>query len=430
MAGQVGTQVLRLASTLVLARILLSPEAFGLVALVNVFISGLEMLSDVGIRPSVVQHTRGDQASFMRTALTVQLVRGGVLWIVAAILAWPFSWLYQEPALAALVTVAGLATLIRGAASIDVHLLSRRVAVRSLTMLMLVSELAGFVVAVTWAILAPSIWALIAGTVASAMAYTIASHAISHDRLRPGWEWASATDILRFGGWVFVGTATWFLCSQGERLFLGSLCSPAELGLYALALGLATAPTRIVKQVSAQVVFPLLAETLRTNDSEAIKDYRRARIVFVVAGAIVALILIPAGPALVKILFGDTYAGAGPIVMLLGVRSSFFVCSAAASTFALARGASVYSAIQNSIGLCLMVAGIWLGNAVFGLLGAVAGLTLAPVLAHIVSVVAVTRLLPKAVVGELLIMAAYSAVVVGVTSLVLMGSGNGATSGA
>ena len=55
------------------------PEAFGIMALVNVLIQGLTMFSDVGIEPAIVQHRRGDEPRFYNTAWTVQILRGFVL---------------------------------------------------------------------------------------------------------------------------------------------------------------------------------------------------------------------------------------------------------------------------------------------------------------------------------------------------------------
>ena len=54
--GYVASQVLRLAANLLLTRILF-PEAFGLMALVSVFMVGLAMFSDVGIGPAISRRT-------------------------------------------------------------------------------------------------------------------------------------------------------------------------------------------------------------------------------------------------------------------------------------------------------------------------------------------------------------------------------------
>ncbi len=60
-------QMMRLASNLILTRILF-PEAFGLMALISVFLMGLNMFSDVGVAPAILQSKRGDERSFLDTA--------------------------------------------------------------------------------------------------------------------------------------------------------------------------------------------------------------------------------------------------------------------------------------------------------------------------------------------------------------------------
>ncbi|MDX2239769.1 MAG: oligosaccharide flippase family protein, partial [Leptolyngbyaceae cyanobacterium bins.302] len=56
--GHAASQVIRLGSNLLLSR-LLFPEAFGLMALVFTFITGLHMLSDFGVQPNIIQSKRG-----------------------------------------------------------------------------------------------------------------------------------------------------------------------------------------------------------------------------------------------------------------------------------------------------------------------------------------------------------------------------------
>ncbi|WP_416670812.1 oligosaccharide flippase family protein [Egbenema bharatensis] len=65
--GYGGSQVLRFGSNLLLTR-LLFPEFFGLMGLVNVFIIGLALFSDVGIGVSIVQNKRGEEPAFANTA--------------------------------------------------------------------------------------------------------------------------------------------------------------------------------------------------------------------------------------------------------------------------------------------------------------------------------------------------------------------------
>lgn len=112
-AGFGGSQVLRLVSNLVLAR-LLFPEAFGIMAIVSVIIQGLMQFSDVGVSPAIMQSKRGDDPDFLNTAWTIQMMRGLGLWLAACALAWPVAQIYDSPLLMQLLPVAGLSLLITG----------------------------------------------------------------------------------------------------------------------------------------------------------------------------------------------------------------------------------------------------------------------------------------------------------------------------
>ena len=66
-------------------------------ALVNAFLIGLAMFSDLGLAPSIVQSSRGDDPRFLDTAWVLQIARGLVLWILACLLAWPVAAFYDQP---------------------------------------------------------------------------------------------------------------------------------------------------------------------------------------------------------------------------------------------------------------------------------------------------------------------------------------------
>ena len=66
-----GQNVVRLGGNLILTR-LLFPEAFGLMALVQIFLMGLQMFSDVGIQTSIVRDPRGEERAFRDAAWTLQ----------------------------------------------------------------------------------------------------------------------------------------------------------------------------------------------------------------------------------------------------------------------------------------------------------------------------------------------------------------------
>jgi hypothetical protein len=88
MGGYAASQGLRFAANLVLARIL-APDALGVLFIVNTIRVGVELLTDLGIEQSIVHNERGLQPAFLRTAWTLQVLRGEAIAVLA--LAWPLG---------------------------------------------------------------------------------------------------------------------------------------------------------------------------------------------------------------------------------------------------------------------------------------------------------------------------------------------------
>ena len=374
-----GSQLFRLTSTLILARYLLGPEAFGFVALVNVFLAGLEMLSDLGVGANVVQHPRGGDRDFLQISFTIQAARGLLLWAVATTLAYPFAMFYEQPTLFPLALVAATSVGLRGFVSPAVWMLNRQIQRGRLTALTMAGEAAGLVVALVWAAAAPSAWALVASTLTNAVVFTLGSYLLPGCPPAIRWDARIASDILRFGAWITVATGTHYLAGQGERLILGKFVTPQELGCFSVALMLATAPSRGLEQLGGQVLFPLIAQSLRQGQESVIMHYRRARLIFLTMSLFMVAGFIGLSKWLVALLLPSQYMMTGWMLQLLGVRAAFDVFGAPASALMLASGLSVYSAVGNMTRLVFLCGGLVVAFQWYGLREAVWVLAMSPV---------------------------------------------------
>ena len=133
--------VLRLAGNLVLTR-LLFPEAFGIMALVQVVMTGLKMFSDIGVHLSIIQNKRGNDPLFLDTAWVLQIGRGLLLWLATWALAAPVAAFYEAPILAQLLPVAGLTALLQGFNSTKLATANRELMLGRVTMITLAARIA------------------------------------------------------------------------------------------------------------------------------------------------------------------------------------------------------------------------------------------------------------------------------------------------
>lgn len=390
------TQLLRTIAMLVLARHFLSPEAFGVVGLAMVFISGLSMFSELGLVVNIVQHPRGDDPEFLNTAFTIQATRGLIIWTGAAVAAYPVARFYQQPELFLLLVVAGSAELVRGLTSTAAWTLKRHLNLRKIALLGITSEGVAFLVGIVWAIMSPSAWALVARSLASAAVFAAGSYFVTTYPVRFRWNQSVAKDILRFGGWISLSTAAFFLAGQGERLILGKFMSAAELGCFSLAVAIAAAPAGAVSQLASQIFLPMISRSVRVSRVETFHDFRRGRQIFFCVAVIAAMGFLIFAKPFVALVLNPRYQMTGWMLQLLGLRVAMDLFAAPASSLILAHGQSRYTAAGNTIRLVFMVGGIWLAFTRFGTYAAILALIIAQAVSYLPLIIGLRRLLPEA----------------------------------
>ncbi|MEY2855957.1 MAG: hypothetical protein RLZZ74_266 [Cyanobacteriota bacterium] len=313
------SQSLRLGSNLILTRLLV-PELFGLMALVNVFIIGLALFSDIGIRPSIIQNKRGDEPIFLNTAWTIQVVRSVGVWLGCLAIAFPVAQFYEEPRLTWLIPVVGFNAILLGFTSTSLASLSRQMKISKLTIFEIVTQIISLAVMVIWSWFNPTIWALVAGNLASAISKMILSHYLnSGEPNRFAWNKEVIREINTFGRWIMIATAMTFLAAQSDRLILGKLLSLEMLGVYAIAFTVSEIPRQIVMKVGASIIFPLVsrrADLPRQKLRIKIKK-QRWRLLFLLALIVAAIVSF--GDLLISKLYDERYLAATWMLPILGL---------------------------------------------------------------------------------------------------------------
>ena len=324
-----GTQaVLRLGANIILAR-LLFPEAFGVMAIVNVFLQGLQMFSDLGIVASIIQNPRGEQPEFLRTAWVIGILRGALLSCVALAIAWPVSQFYNEPRLLVFLPVAALTASISGFISPSLFLFNRRLEMGKLISIDIACQVIGTGTMIVWSLVAPSIWALVGGGLVTAMSRMVLSHIVApRPRMRFEFHRDMAGEVFHFGKWIFFSSILGFLVGRVDRLVLGKFLTLADLGVYAIAATFSVVAVEAVQAVSMKVVFPVYSHYARE-----VPERLRRQTVIVRTGLMTVTLppcwfLIVFGPELVDFLYDERYLNAGWMLQILAsgaVVSAVFI---------------------------------------------------------------------------------------------------------
>lgn len=346
--GVVASQIIRLGSNLFLTRFLL-PEAFGLMAIAFSLIAGISMLSDIGINANIIQSERGASLSFLRTAWTVQIIRGGVICLGVVVLAailytlqsagiTPDGSVYSDPSLLGIVLALSVIPLLQGGLSVNFHVAERNIDQRRRVILELISSLVPIPVMAGLILLSPSVWVLVIGALFGELLKVSLSHWIFRGpENRFQLEREAVRSLISFGKWILLSSLLGFLALQGDKLLLGGLLSAEQLGWYAIAGLFIAAAEQIIRRFQSSIGFPLIAEQARVGRDAFVAAYYKFRLYFDPLILIAGGILFALGQNVVDLLYTEKYQNAGWMLQILAVRIMLLVYASQGQAF-LAQG--------------------------------------------------------------------------------------------
>ena len=369
--AQGGSHFLRLGGNLILTRLLV-PELFGLMALVNTFIMGIGLFSDIGIRPSIIRSQRWNDPVFLNTAWTLQVLRGFWIWLGCLLIAWPVSHFYGDSRLIWLIPIVGLTALISGFTSTSIPILSRKLEIGKISSIEIGTQFIGLTVMVFWAFLRKTIWALVGGSLISSCIKVLWSHQLNseaHNRF--AWEKDALKEIISFGKWIFVSTMMTFLASQADRLILGKLFSLELLGIYTIAFTMADLPKQVIQRINRQIMFPVISQYADLDRKSLREKILKKRWLLLIGLAAMVTFLVGFGDLLIKGLYDQRYEQAAWMLPVLALGLWPLLLSLSIDKALYAIGNPKFVAFGNFLKVLYMVILLPLGFNLLGILGAV-----------------------------------------------------------
>lgn len=354
--------VLRLVSNLILTR-LLFPEAFGLMALVQLVLNGASMFSTIGIRGSIVQDERGAEPIFLDTAWTISILRGILLCIVVQLIAGPVARFYEQPMLESLLRLSGFVPLIGGFSSTRFTVLEREIRQGRITVIMLGMQMLNLGVTILFALWLDSVWALAWGGVTGSLLPVIATHVLlpgHKNRLRI--ERDAAMRMFRYGRWIAVAAMAAYFINQGDRAILGKFVTLETLALYNIAWMMASIPVTFGRSLVQKVVFPLYARRSPGASADNAQKLGKARRLGTLVLVLVSFLLAAIGIPLIEFLYDARYHGAGPFLVLIALANIPAIITVSYDRLPLAAGHSgrfaAYKIFFSVLNLALLFWGV------------------------------------------------------------------------
>ncbi|MDB6176901.1 oligosaccharide flippase family protein [Paracoccus sp. Z330] len=376
-------QGIRLASNLILTR-LLFPDAFGLMALVTMFVLGVVMMTDVGLTPSIMQSKRGDDPKFLNTAWSVKMLLHSFYFVIICLLAWPAAQFYDAPQLVQLMPAVGLSLLIGGLVSPNIEHATRHIRLGRVTMIDLTSQAASVAAMVIFALLTRSIWALVFGQfVAAGVKALLTRYYLKGPTTHFAWDRSAVHELIHFGKWITLSSACGFILSQGDKAVLGKYLSLEQLGVYNIGFFLASFPMALAENITGRTIIPVYRDSPPYESPQNFRTVRRMRMGLSAVVMAMIAVMVLCGPFIINLLYDSRYAGAGPIVALIACAQIPVVLGMTYPQAALAAGDSRSPSLLTMLRAGVQIAAFLTGAEMGGLTGAIVGQMLAGWVLHL-----------------------------------------------
>jgi len=315
-AAQIADLVLTLLSTVVLAR-LLTPNDFGVVAMVTVVIGFARVFADMGLSMATIQRSDVTHPQ-VSTLFWINASIGAFLTAVVAGLGPVLVWFYAEPRLVAVTIVLSSVFFVTGLGVQHQALLQRQMRFTGLAAVRILALGLSVVTAICAAYWGAGYWALVFMQLVNAFGLTLGVWILCGWRPSAPARGIGVRSMLAFGGNLAASNIFNYFARNIHQLLIGRVWGGSELGLYEQANRLLQTPMKKLTGPIGTVVVPALCRL--QNDPERYRNY------YLMCIRLLAFVTMPGmafvvvmSDDLVAILLGDQWSEAAVIFSVLGL---------------------------------------------------------------------------------------------------------------
>lgn len=248
-------------SSMVLARVL-TPEAFGVVATLNMVIAFAEIFTDAGFQRYLIQHEfvdDEDKDKSTNVAFWTNLLMSFLLWGIIAIFSEPLATLVGSPGLGNVLIVACVSIPIAAFSSIQMALFKRSFDFKTLFWRRMAMVVVPLCVTIPLALWLRSYWALVIGTIIQNLVNALLLTIKSNWRPRMYYSFSRLKEMFSFCSWSIVDSVLVWTTSYIDIFFIGWALNEYYLGVYKTSISTVGQFTSLITASILPVLMPALS---------------------------------------------------------------------------------------------------------------------------------------------------------------------------
>lgn len=313
---RISYRVIGLSRIVILAR-LLTPSEFGIFGIATILLGFLEIVTETGINVFLIQQKENIN-KFIDTAWVLSIFRGIVICLSIIVFSIPISIFFNSPSSRSLIILISTVPLIRGFINPSIVQFQKDLKFRNEFVYRSLVFFIEACVSVLLALVTRSAESLVIGLIIGAIFEVVYTFLVVRPLPKFRFEKNILRSIISKGKWVTGFGIFDYLFTQSDNVVVGKFLGPAALGIYDNAYTISTSPLTEVGDVFFRVTFPLFSK-LSENKRQLLDAFAKNTLVNIVLMIPAGIIIYFFANPIVKILLGNNWMDAVPLVKLLAI---------------------------------------------------------------------------------------------------------------
>lgn len=300
--------------SIVLAR-LLSPEDYGLIGLINIFIVIFNTILDGGLSTALIRKEKVSDTEFntvFYTNLGISILLTSLLIVCAP---W-ISTFFKRPELIPLLRAMSFILVINALAIIQQTKLTRDINFKDQTKVSVIAHVGSGIIGITLACLDFGVWALVAQQLSSRILATILFWFYAKWIPKLIFSWFSFKELFGFSWKLLASRLINSLWGQLYQGVIGKCYSPQSLGLYTRAVQYAQMFSSGVGDVVLKVSLPVMS-SIQNEDERLISATRKIIKTTMFVTFTFMMGMAAAAKPLVYVLIGEKWLACVPMLQIV-----------------------------------------------------------------------------------------------------------------
>lgn len=300
----------------VLAR-LISPDKFGIVAVVTVITFFFSIFSDLGIGSAIIQNKELQQKDLYQL-FSFTIWSGCILTLLFFFCSWPISLFYKEPIMKTITQLLAINLFFASAKTVPNALLYKSksfkfIAGRTLGIQVFVGS-----IAILAALYGAGLYALIITPILSSILLFIISYHKYPQKLKMTWGISSIKKIFHFSMYQFMFNLINYFSRNADKLLIGKYMGMSPLGYYEKSYRLMMLPLQNITHVITPVMHPIFSDYQHDRKQLAVSYEKIIRLLAHIGLPLSAFLWFSARE-IILIIFGEQWFPAVSIFQILSV---------------------------------------------------------------------------------------------------------------